>query len=160
MNVGAAVCTLTSVTDTQIECSLGPNSAGPQSIVAKRTDQGSSNANVQYAYALAVSSLSASEGSIGGGLSLVLSGSGFSPNTSVQICSKPCRYTTSTAASLTCLVPEADNKSQDSTCDVRVAENGKSVTSSFTYRLSLTPTLASVSPTKGGTGGGMWVCLL
>ena len=67
---------------------------------------------------------------------------------------------TSTFVSFTCEVPEADNKSQDSDCDVKVVENGKTVTSSFTYKLNLTPKLTSVSPKRGGTGGGTLLTII
>lgn len=43
---------------------------------------------------------------------------------------------------------------QDSTCVVSVSENSMTATSEFTYRVSLTPRLTSVSPLRGGTGGG------
>lgn len=51
-------------------------------------------------------------------------------------------------------MPSATNQASDSTCSVQVYENSLTATSTFTYSLSLTPRLASVSPLRGGTGGG------
>jgi hypothetical protein len=160
VTVGTAICNLTTVTDTEIVCELEPNSAGSHAIVVERYDQGISNANIEYTYSLTVSSLSADEGSIGGGLKLILTGSGFSMDSSVAICNKPCRYLNSSFVSYTCEVPKADEENQDSSCTVSISENGKTATSSFTYRLSLTPRLTSVSPLRGGTGGGTLLTII
>ena len=49
----------------------------------------------------------------------------------------------------------------DSTCDVSVTVNSivKTLSSAFTYKAALTPTVTSVSPTRGGTGGGTMLTL-
>ena len=44
--------------------------------------------------------------------------------------------------------------STDTACKLVVSEGGLTATSTFTYKLSLTPVLLSVSPLRGGTGGG------
>ena len=52
-------------------------------------------------------------------------------------------------------VPDADTKSTDSTCTVLVSENGQTdSTKQFTYSFASTPSITSVSPLRGGTGGG------
>lgn len=51
-------------------------------------------------------------------------------------------------------VPASTNKVSDSSCTLNVTENGLTSNQLFTYLLALTPTLASVSPNRGGTGGG------
>ena len=98
--------------------------------------------------------MSNNEGSIGGGLDLAITGSGFSSNTDVKICDQTCKYKENTFNSYTCIVPPSAVKNADSTCTLTVKENGLSATDSFTYKVSLTPTLTSVSPSRGGTGGG------
>jgi hypothetical protein len=37
---------------------------------------------------------------------------------------------------------------------LKILENGITVTSTFEYKASLTPTITSSSPLRGGTGGG------
>jgi hypothetical protein len=48
--------------------------------------------------------------------------------------------------------PNRDN--QDNSCELKIVENGLNITSTFDYRASLTPTITSSSPIRGGTGGG------
>ena len=149
-----AHCNITSLTNTQIVCDLAANSAGSHQVKVYKISEGNSNANVEYTYSLTSAGLSANEGSIGGGLVLVITGSGFSANTDVKICNRKCVYKANTFNSYSCVLPSAEVKDADSTCAVSVTENGMSASGSFTYRLSLTPTLTSVSPLRGGTGGG------
>jgi len=60
----------------------------------------------------------------------------------------------STVNSITCLVPSSNIKDKDTTCELIINENGLVAQNEFKYLVSLTPTLSSVSPLKGGTGGG------
>ena len=43
-------------------------------------------------------------GSVGGGLTLVINGQGFTQNSSVTICGKQCKITKISLTSITCLV--------------------------------------------------------
>ncbi len=155
VKVGMVDCQVTAVTDVQVTCVLESGSAGAQPVVVSVAQIGDSNRNVQYTYSLSVTGLSQVEGSIGGGLSLQISGSGFSNLTSVTICGRTCPLKGQTSLSaVTCTVPDAVVKNADSVCTVSVAENGQTATSTFTYRLALTPVISSSSPARGGTGGG------
>ena len=51
-------------------------------------------------------------------------------------------------------MPESSDLSSDSTCGLVVNENNINATSTFQYVRSITPQLSSVSPLRGGTGGG------
>ena len=51
-------------------------------------------------------------------------------------------------------VPPAINKVADSICPVVISQGGQTASGTFSYLLSLTPKLTSVSPLRGGTGGG------
>lgn len=42
----------------------------------------------------------------------------------------------------------------DQDCDLKVLQNGQEITRSFAYRLNISPRLVSVTPMRGGTGGG------
>ena len=154
VRVGKTQCIITTVTDSEIVCELMAGPAGSHNVYLNINGVGDSNSDVEYTYALSLSGLSTSEGSMGGGLGLVLTGSGFSNSSTVTICGKACVLKDSTLTSLTCTVPKADVTDADSTCDVVLSENGQTETSSFTYRLALTPTVTGVSPFRGGTGGG------
>ena len=56
--------------------------------------------------------------------------------------------------SVTCIVPKSSTNNVDSTCQLKVTENNYETLTQFVYLLSLTPVVASVSPQRGGTGGG------
>ncbi len=108
-----------------------------------------------------------------------ITGSGFSSNSQITICNKQCKVLRNSLSTLSCQVinqfliifyvfiqaenifkvPEADNKNSDSICQLVLLENGLSATKSFTYKASLTPTLTSVLPLRGGTGGGTLITI-
>ena len=56
-------------------------------------------------------------------------------------------------------VPESSNKNSDTNCQLNVVENGITASSSFQYLLSISPVLYSVSPLRGGTGGGTLITI-
>jgi hypothetical protein len=154
VRVGAAECSVTSQTDTQVVCELAAGAAGSFPVVVRRSGTGDSNSDVAYMFSLVVDSLSQSEGSIGGGLALTVLGQGFSSDTSVRVCGKECKVLESDLGRLVCQLPAAEVKNSDSSCALVVSENGLAETRSFVYKLSLTPVLTRVSPARGGTGGG------
>ena len=98
--IGSISCTVQSITDTQLTCTIGLNSAGTYAVLVQVTPNGYSNSNIQFTYTLSISSMSAIQGSYGGGLEITLYGNGFSGlNTSVTICNANCPITNSTGAS-------------------------------------------------------------
>ena len=158
--VGNSSCSISSVLNTKIVCSVSAGKAGHQNIIVKRLGQGDSNNNIQYKFSLAVSSLSKSEGSIGGGLSLAISGSGFSNSSTVTICDVDCRILEASLSKIICQVPPAVEKKSDSACSVVVKESQMNAEATFKYKLGLTPTLTSSSPARGGTGGGTLITII
>lgn len=175
--IGDQTCNVVAVTDLEVTCNLNPKNAGTYSVLLQLNNQGNSNNDLTFTYDLSISNLSNSEGkydlanykaikidliifiyhilgSIGGSLSLVIAGQGFSANTTVTICGNVCKLLNSTVTSIVCQVPAASIQTVNTTCPVVVTENSLKETRSFAYKLSLTPKLTSVSPLRGGTGGG------
>ena len=99
-------CVVQTVTNSQITCTTGLNSAGTYSVLVQVTSNGYSNSNVQFSYTLSISSISAMQGSYGGGLEITLSGNGFAgSNTSITICNKICPVSNFNGASqVSCIV--------------------------------------------------------
>lgn len=159
VKVGSQVCSVQTTTDSQITCNLSAGSAGVYPVVVNLTPSGNSNNDKTFTFDLTISSLSQTQGSIGGSLSLAINGLGFSSNSQVTICNNNCTVTASSVSSITCQVPQASTKNADSTCTLTVRENGQTATSTFDYLLSLTPTLTSASPLRGGTGGGTLITI-
>ncbi len=102
--IGTSSCSVQSLTSTQIVCNLGQNAAGTYAVLVQITDQGYSNSYSSFTYDLTLDSLSSSQGSTAGGLSLTISGSGFDSSSLVAICENKCTVTQSSYSSLTCTV--------------------------------------------------------
>merc|ERR1719422_2781341 len=89
------------------------------------------------------------------GSSLTITGTGFGQAV-VTICSEVCEIVTSTTSQIDCLTPANAGVGATEACDVVVTQDSGEVTEAggFTYDRALTPTIASVTPVRGGTGGG------
>eukprot|EP00794_Sanderia_malayensis_P009058 gene9058-10026_t len=124
--------------------------------------KGSSNKDVMFGYDLVFDSISPSESGFGGGRNVTLRGYGFSPNDTVTVCNITCvidKYTV-TDTVLLCESPTYSDPTSisDVTCNVEIKSSTglqKSLPNSYVYRTSLTSKIVSVSPARGGTGGGV-----
>ncbi|XP_022094388.1 fibrocystin-L-like [Acanthaster planci] len=153
-----AICSIVSVNDASVDCTLGNHSAGIYPIVLHIHGKGLASGDVQFEYELKVDSVSPTEGSFGGGQVMTLTGTGFDDTALVTVCDRVCSNGDVGSSSVECEVPS--NAVADSgtlACDVIVTlASGSSVTKSdaFTYKTSLTPVIDSVEPRRGGTQGG------
>ena len=158
-----SACTVTAGSDTSITCTLPSLAGGSYPVVVNNPDLGNSNDDVTHEVELLLNSLSPSTGSFGGGTSITLSGAGFSTAESraVTVCGVRAKVESSTTTSLTVLTPANSGTDATLACDVAVvqASGNVSLASSFTYDASLTPTITSTSPQRGGTGGGTLVTI-
>ncbi|OCT77099.1 hypothetical protein XELAEV_18032294mg, partial [Xenopus laevis] len=158
VNIGNTTCTITTISDNQLECSTGNNSGGTFPIKL-RTEKGFAKSNVQFKYQLTLTNVSPNVGSFAGGLIITLNGSGFDLlNSRVFVCSSECRVdrSQSNPNSLFCAAPPQNASGSTLTCDVLVANGNDNVqlNSSFTYNSALTPVISDVTPKRGGTAGG------
>ncbi|XP_066271366.1 fibrocystin-L-like [Branchiostoma lanceolatum] len=157
-------CSITTLTSTQIECTVGHHSAGIFGVEVFVAGRGLATSSLVFEYELSVTSVSPTEGSFGGGQVLTIDGTGFdSEVTSVTVCDQTCEPTAPPQPSqLTCEVPANEALSSGTlACDVTVSVGAESVQqdAAFTYRSSLTPTITEVSPRRGGTAGGTTVTI-
>ena len=158
VTVGDVECAVTSSSSSSISCDLPSVPGGDYVVVVLATEFGLSNEDVTYESLLTADSLSPLSGSFGGGSLVTITGTGFDTNTnpSVTVCSEECTVETVSDTEIQCRTP-ANSGSGTEVCAVSISQaSGKSVdlTDSFTYDDSLTPQVASVSPQRGGTGGG------
>lgn len=115
---------------------------------------------IVFNYALQVSFLSSTAGSIVGQSTLTVSVSGNDPsNTTITICQRLCTPTATVPSvrEIECLVPAAsDDLGESLSCDVTIERLGMTVTYSeqYVYRRDLTPQVLSVNDTRGVTEGG------
>ncbi|XP_045897368.1 fibrocystin-L-like, partial [Micropterus dolomieu] len=152
-------CNVTSVSDTQIQCTAGDNPGGAYPVMLHHQVKGHAQSAVMFMYELILSSVQPSEGSFGGGALLSVQGSGFDPhNSTVMICGKECevRREISTSNILYCQSPLNDGTRSQVSCVVAVFNHLDTVNISngFTYKSQLTPVINEVSPRRGGTAGG------
>ncbi|XP_065660201.1 fibrocystin-L isoform X2 [Hydra vulgaris] len=137
---------------------LPMNAAGPVSVALVIPLLGLSN-QVQFTYNLAVLSVSLLESGYGGGHYVDISGNGFSNATSVYICNNQCAQTNVISTQLlNCRIPPYTQSNSPTTeCSIMVSVQGFNFTfgQKYVYKASLTSSLTSILPTRGGTGGGV-----
>ncbi|VDQ06557.1 unnamed protein product [Trichobilharzia regenti] len=101
-----------------------------------------------------------------GGLLVEIQGVGMDAEKStVTICEQPCTLAGGSSLTLKCITPKITTQSVKS-CDVvvtvptNVGVLQKTLSSAFVYDPKLTPTVVSVDPLIGGTGGGTNLTLI
>ncbi|XP_028646735.2 PKHD1 like 1, tandem duplicate 1 [Erpetoichthys calabaricus] len=159
VTIGDVPCIVEAVSDSQVLCTVGSHSGGSFPIVLRHAVLGYASSSVSFEYELLITSVTPNEGSFGGGSILELEGAGFDGLlSSVSVCGSTCIVDTqrSNASTLYCEVPPSNGTGTQLVCDVSVVNGNTSMTSrqAFTYKSSLTPVITSVSPRRGGTGGG------
>jgi hypothetical protein len=121
--------------------------------VTVTTTGGTSNA-VSFSYTgvpgPAISSLTATSGSIVGGDTVIILGSGFSGTSGVTFGSEPADFSILSDNAIQTTTPE----SPAGAVTVTVTTLSGSATSSFTFSTPATPTVTGRTPTSGGSGGG------
>ncbi|XP_070541075.1 fibrocystin-L-like [Ptychodera flava] len=165
VTIDGVSCSVTSSSTTSIQCDVGVHSAGTFDVVVYIDSKGLATSSSTFEYQLEISSISPTECSFGGGRIVTIDGDGFdSDNTQVTICDNECVIDNVTATQVLCEAPANENlASGTQVCDVEVtiSTSGSTTSSSdaFTYESSMTPIITSVSPTRGGTGGGTTVTI-
>lgn len=157
VKVGNLPCTIRTVSLTSITCEVSTNlGAGYHSVVVQVNNMGNANSNITYLQNLVVSSISPQQGSLGGGLLVNIYGEGLNTDhVNVTICNRTCSSLTILSNNqLTCLTPAVSSSEVNSSCNVIVSVDNMSQNTMFTYANNLTATISSVSPRRGGTGGG------
>ncbi|XP_052060298.1 fibrocystin-L-like isoform X3 [Mytilus californianus] len=156
VKVGGATCSVSSATTTSVMCTLGVQSPGQYDVMVNVNPMGRAGSSVQFTYAMTVSSVNPTSGSLGGGQVITIAGLGFDPQTSkVIICGQECTVdkAASTTTNLVCSTP-ASTGSVTVSCDVEVIDNGQTAASTYQYDSAASPSITSVSPSIGGTSGG------
>ncbi len=163
VEVGESVCEIQSITETEIQCNLGQRSAGSYPIQVKVSPKGYANKDQVFNFNLVIDSVSNTQSSVYGGMNLTIIGRGFSSTTTtVSICSKSCKILNANLNQIVCVVPQSDSLTSDLTsCQIIVSENSKTITysSNLNYVLSITPIVSSITPNRGGTGGGTLITI-
>ncbi|XP_056106662.1 fibrocystin-L-like [Rhinichthys klamathensis goyatoka] len=157
--IGGVACSVTSITDMQLLCTVGEHAGGTFPVIFHHQVKGHALTQSVFTYELLLTGVTPNEGSYAGGAVVAIQGSGFDPNiTRVLICNRECNVhlQNSTSTHLNCEVPPNNGIEAERACTVIVMNGGDTVnlTNSYTYRSSLTPVITTVSPRRGGTAGG------
>ncbi|XP_043073568.1 PKHD1 like 1, tandem duplicate 1 [Puntigrus tetrazona] len=159
LEIGGVLCSVSSVTDTQLLCNVGEHAGGTFPVKFYHNVKGYAVSQSVFTYELLLTGVTPNEGSYAGGAIVAIQGSGFDPNsTKVLICNRECNVhlQNSTSTQLNCEAPPNNGTEAERACTVIVMNGGDAVnlTNSYTYRSSLTPVITSVTPRRGGTAGG------
>lgn len=148
--VGDVECTITSLSDTSIECTVQGLPAGENNIYMTVEGYGNAQAPQKITGTPDISSLSESSGSQYGGHRLVITGHGFhSEGTTVMIGSSPCEVIDVTVSSLTCVTPLHEVGIEDLVVSVPVES---AVFPIKTYEFKSVLDGVDVSPKEGTAG--------
>ena len=164
VSLSGSDCPVTSSSDSQVVCTLPDIPGGDYPVVVNNPALGDSNNDVLHTVLLSLTSSTPATGSFGGGTLITLSGQGFSAESSqVRVCDSPCEVQESgrTTTEVSCLVPANPSMETSLACDVSLLQPSGSVTltAAFTYDASLTPSISSAAPLRGGTGGGTQITI-
>ena len=166
-------CSVSSVTDTSVTCTLPVKAAGRFNLHVLIYGRGfaSTMGDNSISYSLTIHSFSPLSGGRGGGVTMTIDGDGFPDLSSgadfsavvVTLCSGQvdCIVTESSYAILICTLGANSLEPPEQNCTVGVSYNGMTETSSdfFQFLAVLTPRIDSLSPTVGGTAGGTVVSI-
>ena len=164
VKIGGTPCLVTASTSSSIDCTLAAKPAGGYPVMVHVDGKGLATTGMNFTYQLNVDTVTPNQSGYGGGKLITISGSGFSRESMVEICGKSCEISENYVVNDTnikCEVPPKTPSAPgvDDSCDVIVinAKNAiqKTLSSGYTYRDSLTSTITGVSPSRGGTGGGV-----
>ena len=163
VSVGDSLCFINSLNSTFITCTIGSDlGTGQHSVVVFVDEVGNSNSDVFYTQNLLLSHISPVKGSYGGGLPVTIFGQGFNTtNIGATVCNRPCASVTVVSnTQLICVTPNVSMNEVNDTCNLTVTIGNISVYALFTYESNLTATVTSLSPIRGGTGGGTILTIL
>uniref|UniRef100_A0A3B4AGA3 Uncharacterized protein n=1 Tax=Periophthalmus magnuspinnatus TaxID=409849 RepID=A0A3B4AGA3_9GOBI len=164
VSLNDVACSVSSVSETQVQCSVGNNPGGPYPIMLQHKVKGYAQSEVAFNYELTLTGVQPNEGSFGGGALLFVNGSGFDPTTAqVHICGKECKLdrASSTSSRLSCYSPYNNGMIFKLiiyvSCVVSVSNPTQTVNISngYTYKSALTPLISGIYPRRGGTAGGV-----
>eukprot|EP00090_Calanus_glacialis_P017096 TRINITY_DN2671_c0_g1_i4.p1 TRINITY_DN2671_c0_g1~~TRINITY_DN2671_c0_g1_i4.p1 ORF type:complete len:4502 (+),score=1148.36 TRINITY_DN2671_c0_g1_i4:1085-13507(+) len=160
--VGTTECTVTASSESTVSCDLIGLPGGEYDVTVYNADLGLSNEET-FTSTLDIVSVTPSSGSFGGGSLLAITGTGFDSDdgVAVTVCDNVCETVSVTTSQIECLTPDNDATGVTELCDVVVTQASGSAESSlaFTYDRALTPSVTSIDPVRGGTGGGTLITI-
>lgn len=159
VQIGDVSCVVTSSEDGSVVCTLAAHAAGSYHVDVLVPGKGRATSGLYFTYRLQIDSVNPNESGFGGGRVLVIQGQGFDESAMLSICGNECILNSdhnTTTTEISCEAPSHVLGNNDQVCDIEITLNGLSATLSngFTYKLEMTSQITSITPSRGGTGGG------
>lgn len=170
VSIGQSPCTIFQVTPTHIQCRPVSWNAGPGLVDLEVSNPGAAALTLTDNFVFTdptppqpivptVSGLSPTSGLPAGGETLTISGNDFSPHSAVFIGMSPCRQVQPSPTEITCTLP-AHAPASDLVVTVISMDQGVAATATETFSYAdPAPTLETVQPASGPTGGNNTVTL-
>lgn len=159
VDFGGVACTDISTTKDTLACTV-PSTITAGSVAVTVTGRANRSASTTFTYTLSaptVTSFSPDSGTVDGGTSVFISGTGFASTTTATIGGIPCLFVNVlNSTMLECISPVLVAGSYPV---VVTNANGLSATAATTYAYNETPTLTSLTPIVGSTAGGTTITL-
>lgn len=161
-------CSVLKTSERSLMCRLENKPAGVYNVILHVKGKGiaayPTNNAVTFAYEMSLYSISPNVSGFGGGRIVSVKGQGFSSSAEVKICGNPCVTIRSAFSEIYCELPTytGQTDSPSAPCSVAVEQGSRLYNYGaefFTYQESLTSRIASVSPSRGGTGGGFAITI-
>ena len=149
------VCDVTGVSNTTIDCTVTQPPAGQYDVkvfIMSKGEPDYPTGELLLSVPLVISELNPSSGSLGGGTSLEVTGTGFDNTATVSINGNECTIQDITSTTIMCITPPSD---MEDTYDVVISLGTENSTfNGFTYDSSSTPMVTSLSPTESSSPKG------
>lgn len=150
VKIGGEICTVTSVQDNEIQCTITNVPVGTQDVTVVILDKGKATNSIQVTSSAFITSVLPSTGSTHGGTELTITGNGFvDGSTSVSVDGTSCDLVDVTLSQIRCTTKSHVAGS----VDVVVTSSGQTYSSeSFEYSAGSTPSITGVTPAMGTEG--------
>ncbi len=159
VTVGGNSCPVTTLTSTQLQCTLASHSAATVNVVVTNTDGQTVTLTSAYTYqpAPTVTSVSPVGGPPGGGTSITITGTGFLSGATAALSGANCGgLTVVNSTTITCTTGASSSGNKTMTVHNTDGQSG-SLAGAFQYNSA--PTLSAVSPVSGALAGGTAITL-
>ena len=166
VTVGETPCIMRSASTSEISCQLSPGPAGtfPIEVIVKSKGRAKQPVSpLQHQVSVQIISNEPSDGSLGGGTTVNVTGTGFPGSlegwngNSVTIGGFDCKVTESTFNWFTCVTSASSGGSRRrrSTSEISITVNDQTSSGgSYSYDAAKTPSLQTISPSSGSPLGG------
>lgn len=152
VTIGSTTCGSPLVSSTQIDCLIPTGTAGPNSVTVTNPDGQNAMASTSYIYLAppSVSAITPTSGSMLGGTSVIITGSGFQTNATVAIGGATCVSPSIASNQILCTTSSHIAGAASVIVSNPDGQNG-SLNNGYTYVAG--PTVTSVSPSLGAAAG-------